>query len=106
MRRISKKKSIAPTLHTPLFKDAGGDRVIRVQDEKDIKYLSLLVYAAIRVFDRALVEEAIQKLPKRFLNELNSIFGKLFWSEFDADQVVAIQNNINILQNKIKGSPF
>jgi DNA ligase (NAD+) len=106
MRKISKKKSVALTPNTLLFKDAGGDRVISVQNEKDIKYLSLLVYAAIRVFDRALVEKAIKKLPKRFLNELNSMFGKLFWSEFDSDQVVAIQNNINILQNKIKGSPF
>jgi DNA ligase (NAD+) len=106
MRKITKKKSVALTAPTSLFKDAGGDRIIQVQNEKDIKYLSLLVYVAIRVFDRALVEEAIQRLPKRFLNELNSMFGKLFWNEFDDDKVVAIQNNINTVQNKIKGSPF
>ena len=102
MKKISKKKSAVPT---SLFGDAGGDRIISVQGKKGIKYLSLVVYFPIRVFDRALVEEAIQKLPKQYLDELNSIFGKRFWNEFDGDQAVAIQNNLNILQNKIKGSP-
>jgi DNA ligase (NAD+) len=106
MDKISKKRPAAPTLPTSLFKDADGDRVIRVQNDKDIKFLSLLVHFAVGVFDAALVEEAIQKLPRQFLDELNSIFGRQFRSEFNTHKIAAVNDNISILENKIKASPF
>jgi DNA ligase (NAD+) len=98
-------KPPAPAL--VLFRDMNpAEKPLRVHTEKDLQYLALIISLALRVFDTQLVNSSIRKLSKKHQDELYSLFGKMFWNEFNRKEVDAIKENLSLQTKHIQESSY
>jgi len=103
---VKKAKTVrgSPEIASLFGQDSEGDKLIKVQSEKDVEYIAFWIHLAIRGFNRNLVRDSVKRLPTRFQSELYSIFGKLLWDEFSQDKTDLSPKKLRALQEKIRSS--
>jgi DNA ligase (NAD+) len=80
--------------------------LLQLRSENELRYVALVVFLALRAFDRVTVARSIKKLSQASKNELYSIIGKTFWDEYTKEDLEKIRLNIRKFRNQIVHSPF
>jgi DNA ligase (NAD+) len=106
VRKIDKSKA-SESLQGHLSKEEDKNApLLKLRSENELRYVALIVFLALRAFDRVTVAHSIKKLSQASKNELYSIIGKTFWDEYTKEDFDKIRQNIRKFRNQIAHSPF